>query len=219
MRAISVFLLLFFVQVYCIFAQVQSITDIVYSPVVTRDSILFIYTNQAKSVKIVLETEGWKPVSMSYDDRIKIWYYVYEKELKRGKYRYKLLVDNVFINDPLNNLREPDGIGSFFSVFELKNDIELFKKNPKHLGGNIYEFKYKNIDAQKVLISGSFNNWNPYELEMSRETGGVWRIKVYLPKGSHYYYFIVDDQITPDPLNPKTIRDKHGNIVNVLELN
>lgn len=194
-------------------------TNITSSPIIGDESILFISTNQAKVVKLILESEGWKPINMNYDDRTKMWYYLYEKELKKGKYRYKIIVDGIVFTDPLNINKEPDGIGGFFSVFELKNDLEIFKKNPKNLGNGYYEFRYKNLDAQKVVISGNFNNWNPYELEMKREPGGLWKIKLYLPRGIYYYQFIVDDEITPDPSNLKTIRDKHGNMVNVLEVN
>lgn len=218
--AIIITFVLFFQGV--LFSQNKSVlegTNITFSPIISEDAILFIVTNQAKTVKLLLESEAWKPVNMNHDERARMWYYLYEKELKKGRYRYKIMVDGIIFTDPLNSNREPDGIGGFFSVFELKNDIEIYKKNPKHLGNGYYEFRYKNLDAQKVVISGNFNNWNPYELEMKREPGGLWKIRIYLPKGTYYYQFIVDDEITPDPLNPRTIRDKHGNIVNVLEVN
>lgn len=211
----------FFLQ-SLLFSQTQSFlenTNIISSPVIGEDSILFVVTNQARSVKLLLESEGWKPIYMNYDERVRMWYYIYEKELKKGKYRYKIVVDGIVFTDPLNPNREPDGIGGFFSVFELKDDLEIFRKNPKYLGNGYYEFRYKNLDAKKVVISGNFNNWNPYELEMKRESGGLWKIRLYLPKGTYYYQFIVDDEIVPDPLNPKTIRDKHGNVVNVIEIN
>lgn len=188
------------------------------SPVITSEYILFIYTNQAKSVKLLMDIEGWKPIPMLYDEKMKLWYYVYEKDIKKGKYRYRFSVDGLLISDPLNNLKEEDKLGGVFSVFELKSDIEIFRSNPKSLGNGYFEFRYKDLKAEKVVLSGSFNHWSPYELEMKREFGGIWRIKIYLPKGIHYYYFIVDDSITPDPLNMRTVRDKHGNIVNVLEI-
>ncbi|MEN2998944.1 MAG: glycogen-binding domain-containing protein [Brevinematia bacterium] len=194
-------------------------TNVFSSPIIEDDHILFVVTNQARSVKILLESERWKPITMSYDERAKLWYCVYDKELKRGRYRYKLLIDNIVMIDPLNANVGTDELGGKFSFFELKNDLEVFKGNPKALGEGYYEFRYKDIKAEKVVLVGSFNHWNPYELEMRREYGGVWRIKVFLPKGTHYYYFIVDDQATSDPLNAKAVRDKHGNVLNVVEVN
>lgn len=197
----------------------SELTNFYFSPVIGEDHILFIFTNQAKSVKILLENEKWKPIPMVWEEKVRIWYLVYDKELKKGKYRYKLMVDNIIIADPLNKNKDRDEIGGYFSFFELKADIEPFKTNPKPLGGGYYEFRYKDLRAERVILTGSFNHWNPYEIELKREFGGMWRTKIFLPKGKHYYYFIVDDQVTPDPMNMKTLRDKHGNVVNILEVN
>ncbi|MFN4245319.1 MAG: hypothetical protein ACK4F9_04130 [Brevinematia bacterium] len=192
-------------------------TNVLTSPIINPNNIIFIATNKAKSIKVLLESENWKPMDMVYDDRARIWYYIYEKELPKGRYRYKLLIDGFITTDPLNRNRERDKIGGYFSFFELREGIEVYRGNPVHLGGGYYEFRYKDLKASKVVLVGSFNNWSPYELEMERGYGGMWKVRIYLPKGEHYYYFIVDDQITPDPLNTMTVKDKHGNIINVVD--
>lgn len=217
-KFIVIFTLYFVIHSYAQIPIVET-TNLYYSPIISENYILFIVTNQAKIVKLLLESEGWKPIPMVYDDKVKIWYYIYEKNLKKGKYRYKLSVDNILIVDPMNTNRDPDPLGGYFSVFELKNDIEVLKGNPKPLGNGYYEFRYKNLNAEKVILVGSFNNWSPYELEMKREYGGIWKIRVFLPKGVHYYYFIVDDEIVNDPLNMKTVRDKNGNVMSIVEVN
>ncbi|MGC8870174.1 MAG: hypothetical protein ACP5PT_03675 [Brevinematia bacterium] len=199
--------------------DLSTFTNYFLSPIVSDDYILFISTNQAKVIKILLENKEWKPINMSYDEKSKLWYYQLEENLKKGKYRYKLMIDDIITTDPLNPNLEPDGIGGFFSVFELKNDLEIIKSNPRKLSKSIYEFRYKDLNATKVILCGSFNNWNPYELEMKREEGGIWKIKIHLPKGKHYYYFIVDDEITPDPLNNKSLKDKNGYTVSLVEVN
>ncbi len=198
---------------------IESLNNTLTSPIIGPNHILFIATNQAKSIKIILETEKWKPIEMVYDEKTMMWYYIYEKELTKGKYRYKLSIDNFLTTDPLNPNKEKDKLGGYFSFFELKDNIEIFKSNPKRIENGYYEFRYIDLKAEKVVLVGSFNNWNPYELELKREYGGIWKIKIYLPKGTHYYYFIVDDQITPDPMNTKAVKDKHGNIINIIEVN
>lgn len=199
--------------------NLSGLTNYFLSPIVSDDYILFISTNSAKSVKLLLEIKNWTPIPMSYDEKNKLWYYQLEEDLKKGKYRYKIMIDNIITIDPLNPNLESDGIGGFFSVFELKNDLEIIKQNPKKVGKNIFEFRYKDLNATKVILCGSFNNWNPFELEMKREEGGIWKIRIYLSKGTYYYYFIVDDEITPDPLNNRALKDKNGNVVNIVDVN
>jgi len=194
-------------------------TNYFISPLITEDYIMFLVTNNAKKVEIVGDFTSWKREKMLYEEKLKIWYYVWTKSLSKGDYRYKLVIDDVFVYDPLNQLTKPDGKGGFYSILKLDNDFEVLVNNPKKVSNNYYEFVYKDLKASKVILVGSFNNWNPYQYEMGRNKGGIWKITIYLPKGIYYYYFIVDDEITSDPLNYNTAHDKFGNTINFFEVN
>ncbi|MCX6284352.1 MAG: hypothetical protein NTW31_08975 [Bacteroidetes bacterium] len=106
-------------------------------------------------------------------------------KLKPGKYSYKYIIDGKWSPDPYNKLWENDSQGGRNSVIFCYN----------------YRFflpYYKG--SKKVLVAGSFNNWNPDELKMMRVAGG-WAINLYLREGTHAYKFIVDGEWILDPLN------------------
>ena len=109
--------------------------------------------------------------------------------LKPGKYLYKFIVDGEWMHDPNNNLKEDDGYGDYNSAYLRYN-------HTFHLKG------YTN--AKKVIVSGSFNNWDEKELKMQRTADG-WELPLYLGEGTHAYKFIVDGAWLLDPEN-KTVR-------------
>jgi 1,4-alpha-glucan branching enzyme len=199
--------------------RLEEYTNYFVSPLVADDYILFIVTNKAKKVEIIGDFTHWEKRRMVYEEKLKLWYYVWAENLPMGEYRYRLIMDDIFVLDPLNPATKPDGRGGFYSLLKLDKDFEVFKSNPRKVGKDLYEFVYKDLKASRVILVGSFNNWNPYQYEMTRYKGGIWKITIRLPKGTHYYYFIVDDEITPDPLNYNTVHDKFGNALNVFEAN
>lgn len=115
--------------------------------------------------------------------------------LAPGKHLYKYIVDGRWMPDPNNKLKERDG----------------------HHGYNSYLFVYNYIfrldgykDARRVVVSGSFNNWNTKELRMQQTPGG-WILPLFLREGTHAYKFIVDGDWITDPANPTVRPDGHGN--------
>jgi 1,4-alpha-glucan branching enzyme len=65
-------------------------------------------------------------------------------------------------------------------------------------------------DAQKVILAGSFNDWNEHKLEMNH-VGDYWTVTIPLFGGKHTYKFIVDGQWMTDPANPIIEDDGQGN--------
>jgi 1,4-alpha-glucan branching enzyme len=55
-------------------------------------------------------------------------------------------------------------------------------------------FTYKDDQAQKVCIAGSFNQWSPRAHCMKKDKG-TWIVKLSLPPGRYPYLFWIDDQI------------------------
>jgi hypothetical protein len=105
--------------------------------------------------------------------------------LAPGKYFYKYIVDGNWMTDPNNNLNENDGQGNINSALYCPN--QKFKLNG-----------YKS--ARKVMIAGSFNNWNKNELPMHPSEEG-WTISMYLKEGTFTYKFLVNNEWIADPAN------------------
>ncbi len=60
-------------------------------------------------------------------------------------------------------------------------------------------FTFNNPEARKVFIAGSFNAWNPSAKPLKKDTKGLWKTIMMLPRGTYEYRFVVDDQWVDDP--------------------
>lgn len=120
-----------------------------------------------------------------------------------GKHQYKYIVDGRWKEDSRNNHREDDGQGGYNSVYFVTN----------------YEFTLTgNSNAYKVMLAGSFNNWDENEGRMLKTSTG-WRLPVYLKDGTYEYKFIINGETwITDPGNPNTRNDGSGNTNSYLQL-
>jgi len=53
--------------------------------------------------------------------------------------------------------------------------------------------------AMSVQLVGGFTHWQEKPIAMKKERGGVWKIALELPPGTHHYRFLVDGQWRDDP--------------------
>jgi len=112
-----------------------------------------------------------------------------------GYYPYKYIIDGRWMQDPGNKNKEDDLNGGTNSVFYCYN----------------YTFSLKGYaEARRVNLAGSFNGFNPNELEMIKTDEG-WILPMYLRMGTYSYKFIVDGRWMTDPANPVIRGDGRGN--------
>ncbi len=76
------------------------------------------------------------------------------------------------------------------------------------------------VDAQVVLLSGSFNGWGENAETAAAMTDadadGVWEVTIQLADGRYEYKFWVDGEWIVDPDNPETVPDCCGGVNSVL---
>jgi 1,4-alpha-glucan branching enzyme len=108
-------------------------------------------------------------------------------KLGAGKHYYKFIVDDKWTVDKDNQLVENDGQGNDNSVYYKTNIVFA-------LAGN--------TQAKKMMVAGSFNNWQPDKIALERTTYG-WEKQVYLAPGTHTYRFVADGRWFADPANPE----------------
>jgi len=187
------------------------------SPLILDNSILFFYKGKAKKVVLAAEFNNWKPeFAFTFNPTNNIWLLYYDKRLKKGKYKYRLVVDDIWINDPNNTNILIDDAGQKITYFELEEDFIPYAKYPLEIEDGIYIFKYKNEKVKNVNIAGTFNNWNPYSHPMEYIGEGEFIIKIKLNPGLHSYCFIADGEWVADPYNLNQFRDQVGNIVSII---
>ena len=125
--------------------------------------------------------------------------------LANGTYTYKYIVDGRWTYDVTNPERFPNEFNDFNSVIHL---------------GKPYYFRLKGYEnANKVLLTGSFNYWRKDELYMQKTASG-WEFPYTLSPGNYEYRFIVDGKEIIDPDNDFTVNNyDHKNSYLVLEPN
>lgn len=122
--------------------------------------------------------------------------WVVKIKLQPGKYYYKYVIDGKWANDPNNLIKERDGNWGLNSIIYCYN----------------YQFKLVGrLYAQRVNLAGSFNHWDPNELQMIKVDDG-WVLPLFLREGTHAYKFIIDGSWITDPSNKITHPDGRGNI-------
>jgi type 1 glutamine amidotransferase len=128
--------------------------------------------------------------------------WISDVKLEPGQQLYKFIVNGNWINDKDNQLRESDGYSGFNSIYYRYN----------------YMFKLTGYaNAARVMVAGSFNNWNANEMVMAKK-GTVWQMPIYLKETLHTYRFMIDGKWITDPANPKTMADGKGSTNSVLQL-
>ena len=53
-------------------------------------------------------------------------------------------------------------------------------------------FEYEAPAAQKVYVSGTFNDWSFEETPLKKISTGKWKLEVTLPPGRYEYRYLVD---------------------------
>ncbi|WP_298539045.1 hypothetical protein [uncultured Aquimarina sp.] len=121
-------------------------------------------------------------------------------QIKPGEYQYKFIVDGEWMEDPINPNKTLNEYQGYNSIINIKKQINFV------LNGY--------LNADKVILSGSFNNWSENDYIMEKTTNG-WKYTILLSAGKHHYKFIVNDAWVLDPSNSVIEYDYNGNINSV----
>jgi Glycogen recognition site of AMP-activated protein kinase/Carbohydrate-binding module 48 (Isoamylase N-terminal domain) len=155
--------------------------------------------NNAKSVILSGSFNNWNEQAIKMHKLSNGW--GIKMDLPPGIYEYKFIVDNVWTHDTDNPLTV---VNQHYTL----NSILLVGD---HITFNLKGFQ----NAKKVILAGSFNNWNEKSMKMKKTKDG-WAYTLPLPPGKHYYKFIVDGNWHLDPDNMMRQRDKDGIVNSVL---
>ena len=121
-------------------------------------------------------------------------------ELPADYYEYKFIVDGNWITDPSNPLTTENEYAGLNSVLDIKKEVTFLLK--------------EYVNAEQVILSGSFNNWSETDFKMTKTEKG-WEFTTQLSRGKYHYKFIVDGNWKLDPKNSIKEFDGKGNINSV----
>lgn len=156
------------------------------------------YTNR-KEVILAGSFNGWNEHEIRMKKVADGW--ELHANLPPGRYEYKFIADGEWIHDPYARENVRNEHGTLNSVLYITVQVKFALKG------------YPN--AKKVILAGSFNNWNEHKEQMVLQNG-VWTSILQLAGGKQTYKFIVDGKWMTDPDNPLTEDDGYGNINSVL---
>jgi hypothetical protein len=170
-------------------------------PFAVKDSLVTFFckaNNNAVKVMLAGTFNNWNPEALAMQKVDSGWIAIVK--LGPGKHYYKFIVDDKWTIDKDNALFENDGEGNDNSVYYKTNYVFT-------LAG------YSN--AKKVIVSGSFNNWEENELKLER-WGQSWLKHAYLAEGTHTYRFIADGKWFADPANTEQYPNEFGETNSVI---
>jgi len=194
------------------------------SPVFIDNKILFTYSAGNKftrRVAIAFETDNYNKVYPLTKNEYNVFFITKDIPKKTACINYRLIVDGVWTNDPVNT-------NSFLSSEKFKvSRIDIPQKyyeqevSPIIGSDRNVKFVYKDVTNMQVYLSGNFNNWDPFMLRMKEESenSGIYSISLRLAEGNHYYRFVADGISLQDPNNSKTAYDSRGNAVSIITIN
>jgi hypothetical protein len=122
---------------------------------------------------------------------------------------YRLVVDGVWIPDPLSRESTEDEYGNALSVLQLP-PREAVALGANILPGGRVVFKFAFRERAVVHITGDFAGWDPFLYRMREEAPGTYALSLRLPPGTHDYYYVADGVRYTDPANPRTSRNSEG---------
>ncbi|MBL7702143.1 MAG: hypothetical protein JNM14_07830 [Ferruginibacter sp.] len=136
------------------------------------------YTN-AKKVFLAGSFNEWKERDLLMQRTSSGW--MLPVYLSEGTHIYRFIADGNWFIDPANPDKLPNEFNDFNSVLRI---------------GNPYIFKLDGfLDAQKVVLLGSFNNWQDDELFMVKTATG-WELPYTLGSGNYEYKMKIDGRFT-----------------------
>jgi 1,4-alpha-glucan branching enzyme len=77
-------------------------------------------------------------------------------------------------------------------------------------------FELTNPLAHKVYVAGTFNDWQPDQIELIPSGNGRWERDLMLEPGFYEYRLVVDGQWMPDPKADHTVLNQFGERNSVL---
>jgi hypothetical protein len=146
-----------------------------------------------------------------------IMFTVYPPPPDMALLEYRLIVDGLWIADPLNNTSRLDAASGIQNSLVHLNP-EPAKQMVEAKEDGLIHFRWQTEPGEAVFLTGSFNNWDPFMYLMDEDTPGCYRLSLALPAGTYQYAFFYQGKYYNDLSNPERVYLFDGRIVSVLSV-
>jgi len=204
-------------------------------PQVVEDAVIFTASSSHRRVGIAFAHEGFgkvywfqrlmvsnenagpwikdRPPSDLHRDSGMLFYVYTIPEDFTGALEYRLIIDGLWVRDPLNpDYRTDPASGIVRSVVA----IPYIKRAdfPNRGPAGTLNFTYYAPPGETVTVAGSFNNWDPFMYELRESSPGYYTLSLPLPPGTYQYAFFHRGERRLDPNNPRRVYSREGKAAN-----
>ena len=205
------------------------------SPRILEDAVIFTASSSHRRVGIAFAHEGFgkvhwfrrfmvpnedagpwikdrPPADLHRDSGILFYIYTIPEELT-GVLEYRLIIDGLWVKDPLNpySRRDPSS-GITRSVIAIPR-IQR-SDSPNRGSDGTLTFTYYAQPGETVTVAGSFNLWDPYMYQLKEISPGRYSLSLPLPPGIYQYAFFYRGERHLDPNNPRRVYTREGKAAN-----
>ncbi|MCK9171018.1 MAG: isoamylase [Treponema sp.] len=193
------------------------------APYESDTSVVFTAQPDSRFTGIAFDFEGYKTIhpfhirkNKDADGKVtdSLMFYILERPKYIQSVSYRLIVDGLWTTDPLNPDRYYDeNTGILLSRFTFSSATPAETLVTKR---NTVRFIYKGTTGQKIYLTGTFTNWDPWIYEMNETAPGFYELNLPLPAGTYYYNYYTGMNAFTDKTNPKKVYTDDGRIASVI---
>lgn len=195
-------------------------------PRIQGDYAIFTSEHKYRFVGIAFDFEEYKTIhpfeikhSEDVDGNIthSVMFYALKIPENLNRLCYRVIIDGLWTTDPENPCTIYDSVnGLSLSVL----DLPVNEKNyTKHREDDSVRFVYSGKPGQKVRLSGSFTNWDPWIYELEETSPGFYELALHLPEGTYYYNYYLGLNSIQDVTNPEKVYTEDGRVISVITIN
>lgn len=183
--------------------EVQTLEEAT-APMIVADHLILSYDSDRplRYVAAVFEHEDFATRHVFRRNRHDVLFLAYRLPDDVEKIRYRIVVDGMWSTDPNNPHFRRLATDVNISYVDVSDRPRPTPEYPRRLDDGRVEFLFRDVSGRRVYVAGSFSNWDPYRHRMEEIEPGVYRTRLPLREGEHFYHFVSDGRRYTDPLNP-----------------
>lgn len=189
---------------------------------IVGDAVVFSSNLKARFVGIAFQHENFTQIHPMRRNQHGVFFLAYDIPYDmKDDLRYRLICDGAWCPDPLNPDQEVDPA----SGIRLSRVSIPFRSSQKSglyqilkPGQDLAHFRFFGEPGERVCLTGSFNEWDPFMYELTEDEPGQYSIELRLPPGLQRYAFFYQGRLVADSLNSQSCYTAEGTKLSVLNV-
>jgi hypothetical protein len=205
------------------------------APEVFEDTVIFTASSSYRRVGVAFAHEGFKkvywfkklmvsnenaspwinekpPKDLYVDSGILFYVFTIPEDLT-VELEYRLIIDGLWVQDPLNPQARRDGASGIARSVVALPRIKR-PDSPNRGPEGTLNFTFYAESGETVTVAGTFNNWDPFMYELREVSPGRYALSLPLPPGTYQYTFFYRGERRLDPNNPRRVYTREGKAAN-----